>query len=234
MFFAWVPRPRADSVTRIPSRGRGNNIIGTYDGSQATLHYETLDPSFYVREKSFFSPGRMFAIILNENAGSTAATDYNSSISEVRYQGNLVHTSVRRFIVVRQKREFCFACPVFTYSGRATKKPGVRAEEHAVAYDSTKSPLLLQGETGITKASIGVNMEGNQTLNTASRIYFGIHHPIQYNVKVKNIGCVCTEHIHSLVGSWREEEERGGQQASEVTASGHEESLEYVPEQEGY
>jgi hypothetical protein len=52
---------------------------------------------------------------MNETAGSTAATpratDYNTSNSfnEVKYQDNLVYTNVRRFVVVRQKREFCFA-----------------------------------------------------------------------------------------------------------------------------
>ncbi|KAF2996444.1 hypothetical protein E8E13_003705 [Curvularia kusanoi] len=224
VFFDWVPRQRADSgAHQNPSRGIGIELVGTYDGSQATLHYEPLDPSFYVRDKSFFVEGRVFAVILSENAGSTAPTSYNSCISEVRFQGNHVYTGVRRFIVVRPRREYCFACPVFTYSGRGTTKPGVHADEHAVAYDLKKTPLLLPGETGITKASIGVNMEENETLTKASRIYFGIHHPIQYNVKVKNIGCVCAEHIPSLIGSWREEDGRGGQQALDVTYSGHEE-----------
>jgi hypothetical protein len=53
--------------------------------------------------------------MMNETAGITAssahATDYNTSrsINAVKYQDNIVHTSVRRFVVVRQKREFCFA-----------------------------------------------------------------------------------------------------------------------------
>jgi len=36
------------------------------------------------------------------------ATDYNDSVSIVKY-GEMVHTQVRRFIVVKHKREFCFA-----------------------------------------------------------------------------------------------------------------------------
>ena len=35
-------------------------------------------------------------------------TDYNSAISVVKYR-ELVHTQVRRFIVVKRKREFCYA-----------------------------------------------------------------------------------------------------------------------------
>jgi hypothetical protein len=39
-------------------------------------------------------------------------------------------------------------------------------------------------------------------LHAASRLYFGIHHPIQYNVKVKDIGFVTKEHIGRLCGYW--------------------------------
>lgn len=149
----------------------------------------------------------MFAIIMNETAGST--TDYNTSrsINEVKYEGNYVYTNVRRFIVVRQKREFCFACPIFTYSGKATTKYGVHAREHAIAYTSGYSPQPLAGEYGITKTSIGIIMtQNNPALNAASRIYFGIHHPIQYNVKVKEIGYVQPDHVPYLIGNWKEED----------------------------
>lgn len=53
---------------------------------------------------------------MNETAGVTAqsgsrAMDYNSSVSinRVKYMDNFVYTNVRRFVVVRQKREFCYA-----------------------------------------------------------------------------------------------------------------------------
>jgi hypothetical protein len=88
--------------------------------------------AFFVRSKPFFHEGKVvslllsedpstnigkvFAVIMNETAGSNAtasnhATDYNTSrsINAVKYQDNIVHTNVRRFVVVRQKREFCFA-----------------------------------------------------------------------------------------------------------------------------
>jgi len=53
---------------------------------------------------------------MNETAGSSgfykqSATDYNSStsINKVKYEDNYVYTNVRRFVVVRQKQEFCYA-----------------------------------------------------------------------------------------------------------------------------
>lgn len=203
------------------SRGRGTDIRGTYGQVQGDLNYEPLDPSFYVRGKSFFFEGRVLAIILNESAGST--TDYNTSNSfnMVRFNGNIVYTSVRRFIVVRAKREFCYAVPIFTYSGKGTTKPGVHAEEHAIAYAYGKSPCLLRDEVGITKAAIPVIMTAaNETLSKASRIYFGIHHPIQYNVKVKEIGYVQPDYIPTLIGNWKEEDASQSQQDSEVAANG--------------
>jgi hypothetical protein len=56
-------------------------------------------------------------VLFSEAAGANAVnamkninnvTDYNSSISVVKYR-ELVHTQVRRFIVVKRKKEFCFA-----------------------------------------------------------------------------------------------------------------------------
>ena len=56
-------------------------------------------------------------MLFSEAAGANAVsalkninsvTDYNSAISMVKYQ-EFVHTQVRRFIVVRRRKEFCFA-----------------------------------------------------------------------------------------------------------------------------
>jgi hypothetical protein len=224
----------SQSHRQIP-RGQGRDIVGTYQGPE-TLHYEPIDHSFYVRPRSFFFEGRVFAVIMNETAGSTSRTshamDYttasiasNSSISRVKYHDNLVYTNKRRFVVVRQKKEFCFACPIFTYSGRATTKPGVRAEEHGVIYSEGESPRLVQGESGISKTSIGVVMAtGENNLQVASRIYYGIHHPIQYNVKVKEIGQVIKAHIPTLIGNWKEEDnkELDQKQKQSITANGDE------------
>jgi hypothetical protein len=189
------------------------------------VQYELIDPSFYVRPKGFFHEGKVFSVIMNETAGATAttshrATDYTSrSISSVKYQDNYVHTNVRRFVVVRQKREFCFACPVFTYSGRATTKPGVAASEHGIAYSWGSQPTLLPGEYGITKPSLTVVMiEGEKILDKASRIYYGIHHPIQYNVKVKDIGYVVPDQVHLLISNWKAEDGET-KQSGKVTAN---------------
>jgi hypothetical protein len=206
-------------------KGKGAPLHGTYTGP-STLHYEQVDPTYYVRSKDFFHEGRVFAVIISESAGHTHAskqpiTAYNSSESIDRVPSQNVYTSIRRFIVVRQKREFCYACPIYTYAGRATMKPGVNPSEHGMAYSWGQDPQLLPGEEGIRKLSVAVaTASGEPSLGVASRIYYGIHHPVQYNVKVKDIGYVPQEHIPTLIRNWREEDNGSTEQEYDITATG--------------
>lgn len=97
--------------------------------------------------------------------------------------------------------------PIFTYSGKATLKRGVRPTEHAVIHTSGCRPTLLEDETGIVKDPIAVETPLDQRpLHQASRIYFGIVHPIQYNVKVKDLGMVCQDNIPKVIGYYEEEQ----------------------------
>lgn len=231
-------RPRRTNVRALP-RGQGAYIEGDYIPGQ-NLHYSAIDVSFYVRSRSFFTVGRVFAVMWNETASETAnvtvpPVDYTTSsvINRVRYRDNFVYTNVRRFVVVKAKTEFCFACPIFTYSNRGTTKRGVRPEEHAIVFTSGYEPQLVQGETGITKPSISVvQEEGSPPLNIASRIYFGIHHPVQYNVRVKDIGHVPQEQVSTLVGIWREEDDKDSGQSQDVTDNAERPELDPVYEEQ--
>jgi len=99
-----------------------------------------------------------------------------------------------------------FASPIFTYYGQATTKNGVVADEHAIAYSLEKEPQLVPGEAPLRKAPIPiVTEENNRPLVPASRIYFAIHHPIQYNVKVKNLGHVHPDYLPTFLGYWNQE-----------------------------
>ncbi|KAH7081326.1 hypothetical protein BKA63DRAFT_206347 [Paraphoma chrysanthemicola] len=215
-------RPISQQAQNTPQpmpKGKGQMLQGSYHPPTNSEHFEKMDQSYFVRPKSFFYEGRVFAVMMNETAGASI-TDYNSSksINPVKYMDNLVYTNVRRFVVVRQRREFCFACPIFTYSGRATTKRGVRAAEHGIAFSWGGKEQLLPSEFGITKPSMPVVMaEHVSALDVASRIYYGIHHPIQYNVKVKEIGYVPNDYIPTLIGNWKEEDDNDTKQSSTVT-----------------
>jgi hypothetical protein len=112
-----------------------------------------------------------------------------------------------------------FFSPIYTYSGRGTTKHGVEASEHGIAYSWGNQATLLPGETGITKPSLQVVMtEGERDLDRASRIYYGIHHPIQYNVKVKDVGYVVPDQVPILIENWKKEDGET-KQSGKVTAS---------------
>lgn len=210
---------RNDAMSVLP-RGRGRSILGDHDEGHG-LNHEELDSSYQLRPANFFTEGKVFAVLWNESANITMKpVDYNSSqsFSVIKHKGNMVYIHVRRFVVVKRKREFCFACPIFTYGQRGCTKNGIVAREHAIAYTWNDTPRLVQGETGFTKPHVPVVMaEGVPNLHFASRIYFGIQHPIQLNVRVKDIGYVHADHVHALIGSWAEETQ-GTNRAAGVAA----------------
>jgi hypothetical protein len=108
--------------------------------------------------------------------------------------------------------------PIYTYSGRGTTKRGVHPQEHAIAYSWGHTPALTTGESGITLPSIPVVMADAQpALHAASRIYFGLTQPIQYNVKVKEVGYVPQDYTHTLLANWRTVDGEG-LEAPDVTA----------------
>ncbi|KAF1832451.1 hypothetical protein BDW02DRAFT_649114 [Decorospora gaudefroyi] len=212
-FFDWLPRrPAAQAKVAAPplhqqaqaSFSRQADLIqGTYT-TQNQQVCETLDRAYTVRRSDFFREGTVFSVLFTEAAGNTTR-NYNSNISYVRY-GQAVYTQIRRFIVVRKKQGFCYACPIYTYGDQATTKPGVRPEEHAIAYSEGKEPRLIDGEAQLSKQPICIIMNVDEhPLTVYSRICFGIHHPIQHNVKVKHLGYVKDSDIARMRGYWKME-----------------------------
>jgi len=58
---------------------------------------------------------------------------------------------------------------------------------------------------------------GERPLAVASRIYFGIQHPIQYNVKVKDLGVVHQDWLPTFLGYWNMENLSDTRQSTETT-----------------
>jgi hypothetical protein len=108
--------------------------------------------------------------------------------------------------------------PVFTYGNQGTLKHGVVTDEHAIAYSYGYHPQMLVGEKEFTKSPIAiVTNEGEPVLSGPSRIYFGIHHPIQYNVKVKDLGSVHSDWLPAFLGYWAMENGIDTRQSADVT-----------------
>jgi hypothetical protein len=107
--------------------------------------------------------------------------------------------------------------PIFTYSGRGTSKPGVDPSEHAVAYSYGTFPQLLHGEQPLEKHPICIVMtEKERPMPEASRIRFGVYHPVQYNVKVKDLGYVHPDWVPTILGYWNKEQDTADGQEIEV------------------
>jgi hypothetical protein len=84
--------------------------------------------------------------------------------------------------------------------------------------------MLVYGETLLNNQPICIiDTPGAGPLDSASRIYFGIHHPIQYNVKVKELGHVHADYIQRLRGYWNMVNRDATNQDKEVTAAAEEE-----------
>jgi hypothetical protein len=162
----------------------------------------------------------VFSVLFSEGAGQVEPS--SDAVSFVKY-GEKVYTQIRRFVIVSVRKEFVFAwlvptlrcctsfidifSPIFTYSKRGTTKPGVNPRQHAIIYMSDTSPETVPGESlSSMKDPIKViPANPNERLDRASRIRFGLHHPIQFNMKVKDIGIVAPDDIPKVILYWRME-----------------------------
>ncbi|OCL11717.1 hypothetical protein AOQ84DRAFT_386634 [Glonium stellatum] len=188
-----------------PFRKGGNNMT-----RNIRHDHERLDPSYKTMPNKFFIIGRVFALLFSESLGAGGYLD-STNVAVVKY-GELVHAQVRRFVVVREKRGFCYACPISTYSGRGTAKAGVNPDEHAVVYSLPSSPLLVDGEAALAKCPIRViPASPDIKFAPASRINFAINYPIQHNLKVKDIGVVANEDRLNLILYWMVENAAGSE-----------------------
>jgi hypothetical protein len=149
---------------------------------------------------------------------------WSNSISVGKY-GEQVYTQIRRFVVVKvpRKKHFVYAwlvptllcytsctdtiSPISTYSSRGTAKPGVDPKEHAIVYMSGTLPTYLPGESSssMREPIEVVPTNGRETLDRASRLRFGKTFPIEWNVKVKDVGRIAPSHMSKLIQYWKEE-----------------------------
>lgn len=129
----------------------------------------------------------------------------NDAVTIIRF-GESVYSQIRRFVVVSVRHGFVKACGISTYSGRGTLKPGCKPKEHAAVYLSGSYPVTFQGEE-LTKEPIEIQpADSSVRITAASRVRFGKTYPIEWNVKVKDIGRVIPEHISKLITYWRMED----------------------------
>lgn len=90
--------------------------------------------------------------------------------------------------------------PILTYGNRGTAKPGLDPSSHSIVYAEGTRPNYVHGEQALDKDPIPVlSAPGSPPVTAASRINFAIQHPVQHNVKAKDLGCVRPDYIPRLI-----------------------------------
>ncbi|KAF2469462.1 uncharacterized protein BDR25DRAFT_304534 [Lindgomyces ingoldianus] len=210
--FDYTPsRNEPDMPDPVPQETR-LAVPGLIAGTPQRGWYEPLDSSYRMRTgaeaRQFFKRGKVFSMLHSEPAG-TPGRNGDDNFSVVAY-GEQVYSQIRRFVIVKVNRGFVYACPISTYSGRGTTKPGCNPAEHAIIYFQGSSPQYVQGEygNGMVKEPIEVTpATSGLTMAPASRLRFGKIYPVEWNVKVKDIGDVVPEDLSKLLNYYQEENE---------------------------
>jgi hypothetical protein len=176
--------------------------------------HEELDPRYHRRvdAKSFFVPGRVFALLWHESAGDSkpgSMWSFGAHTTRGRF-GETIFSHIRRMVVVKERHGYCVCIPINTYGGQGVLKHGLSSSErqaHAVIYSSNTSPEISRKEGElITKSPIAVDMaSAEQKLNSMSRLNFGRPSTVEWNVKVMNIGMVNQKSMPLLMGYFRKE-----------------------------
>ncbi|KAF2030974.1 hypothetical protein EK21DRAFT_25172, partial [Setomelanomma holmii] len=128
--------------------------------------------------------------------------------------GQVIHSQIRRFVVVRVKanQHFVEACSITTYGGRGCLKPGCYPSEHTAVYLKGCTPQYLEGERerGMDKDPVAIEATDiNETMDPISRLRLGKVYSIECNVKVRDIGKVVPEDMGKLLHYHRQEMNNG-------------------------
>ncbi|OAL51759.1 hypothetical protein IQ07DRAFT_506185 [Pyrenochaeta sp. DS3sAY3a] len=211
------PAPAPDSTQErvVPNNVRVT-IPSFIAGTPETGWVEGLDSTYQMRNgleaRRFFVVGKVFSMLHSEPAGGQSAFDeFDEAYSFVRF-GEMVYSTIRRFIVVEVRQGFVYALAISTYSNRGTLKPGCIPYEHTVVFSSGTDyrHCYFPGEyeRGMTKQPIEVEpahrSDPNLLMKRESRIRFSKQFAIEMNVKVKDLGHVRSEYMSTFLNYYRE------------------------------
>ena len=101
---------------------------------------------------------------------------------------------------------------ISTYRGQGVLKRGCNAVEHTIVYLTGQQPVYIQGEweKGMTKEPIMIQpTDMTERMDPMSRVRLGKAYPIEWNVKLRDIGMVSRGDMTKLVRYYREEAGNG-------------------------
>jgi len=154
---------------------------------------------------NFFRPGRVFAILWHEPVCEVRPVQMTDHLTQPRYEdmlgpnmtqgpyGEYIYSHIRRMVVIRNRKGYCWCIPISTYSGQGLRGRGLGHEEinsHAIVYDSKKEPRCLPGEIQSTRTPIAVDVIPGHSLSQATRVHYARPHTVGWNTKVMDVGTV--------------------------------------------
>ncbi|KAB8301554.1 hypothetical protein EYC80_003399 [Monilinia laxa] len=164
-------------------------IAAKLEQNNTSIEHKNFDPNYKIHDGWEFKFGKVFKVLWSEPTGSARG----GTIKSVREKhGEEIHAKVRRFVIVDRRRGHCLCLPIMSYEGRATTKPGVHAEDHAIIH-TTSNARLVPNENGnqmIFRPVKVIPESKRHWLDPASRINYAKVYTVEYNVKVWFIGHV--------------------------------------------
>jgi len=179
---------------------------------------QSLSSKYRVRQDGvkFFRPGRVFAILWHESAGQVPTMDnplepqrgdvLGPNMTRGPY-GETIYSHIRRMVVIKNRRGYCWCIPISSYSGQGLRRRGLRQDDinsHTIVHDSRKDPQYLSAEPHSTKLPIAVDVIPGHSLSQAARLHYAKPHTVDWNTKVMDVGVVlsrCIPILLSDVGS---------------------------------
>jgi hypothetical protein len=153
---------------------------------------------------------QVFKVLWAELPGNSA--EDMTVISDAKFQGEMIVTKIRWFVVVKEGPTFCsclyvlesyhmkivlsFSRPISTYAGRDVSESSIRKSDHAILHSSDSLPRIMDaenpepGEKGMLDSIKVKPRRRMDKLFSLSRVNFGKVYTVEHNVKVFDFGDV--------------------------------------------
>ena len=188
----------------------GNRQRGVNIGSDSLD--SPLDASYKQRSRprEFFQRGRVFSTLWSESAGKISTSTSRHPEASVSSYNEQAYARIRRFIVIREGANYCYALPITTYGGRGVAKHGVNKSDHCIVYTGQTAPSAIwdehprPGESGMRPIAIRVDPDSSaEELDEMSRIDLCGIARIEHNAKVRSYGRVDKQSMPDLLEAFR-------------------------------
>lgn len=176
-----------------------------------TIDINRLKPGYGLKNGYlFFERGRVFSVMFPEPMGinpmdTRKEPNVNPNVVEGP-KGEKIYCRIKSFVVIKRRHGYSVCVPINSYLFRGVQRKHEQGS-HSIIYDSRlkKAPVPFEGETGMTKIPIAVDVNRGQKLDPASRINFGRVTSIEWNVSVLDIGRVAQSSMPVFESYWKEE-----------------------------